>query len=94
MLGSSPFTRCLPAVLLCGVACCATVRRVLAVHPAGTRTFGMGSMTHHAQMWVAENFPYYNRSGGRDHIWVWAHDEGACYAHKNVWPGARKVIWR
>lgn len=42
---------------------------------AGTRTYGMGSMSHHVAMWMAANSPYWNRTGGRDHIWIWAHDE-------------------
>lgn len=30
--------------------------------------------------WVRTTYPYWNASGGADHIWLFAHDEGACWA--------------
>ncbi len=32
-----------------------------------------------AKRWIQEHFPYWNRRGGRDHIWMMANDEGACW---------------
>jgi hypothetical protein len=30
--------------------------------------------------WVRTTYPFYNASAGADHIWLFAHDEGACWA--------------
>lgn len=35
--------------------------------------------------WLAKEFPYWNRRGGRDHIWVAAADEGACWMPKEIY---------
>lgn len=32
-----------------------------------------------AKRWIQEKFPYWNRRGGRDHIWMMTNDEGACW---------------
>jgi hypothetical protein len=39
---------------------------------------------------IREAYPFWNRTGGADHIWLFAHDEGACWAPKEVY--ARSVI--
>ena len=36
-------------------------------------------MTHIAARW-----PYWNRSGGKDHLWAFPHDEGACLAPAEI----------
>ncbi len=41
-------------------------------------------MTLEAQRWLALNHPYWNRSQGADHIWLFSHDEGACWAPTDV----------
>ncbi|XP_050227450.1 uncharacterized protein LOC126677057 [Mercurialis annua] len=42
---------------------------------------------------IAEHYPYWNRSSGRDHIWFFSWDEGACYAPKEIWNSMMLVHW-
>ncbi|KIZ02089.1 exostosin-like glycosyltransferase [Monoraphidium neglectum] len=42
-------------------------------------------MTHELLTWVKTAHPYWNRTGGADHIWLFAHDEGACWAPTEVY---------
>ncbi|KIY92264.1 exostosin-like glycosyltransferase [Monoraphidium neglectum] len=42
-------------------------------------------MTHELLTWVKTAHPYWNRTGGADHIWLFAHDEGACWAPSEVY---------
>lgn len=35
--------------------------------------------------WVKSTHPFWNRTGGSDHIWHFAHDEGACWAPAEVY---------
>jgi len=42
-------------------------------------------MTHELHQWVKSAHPYWNRTGGADHIWHFAHDEGACWAPTEVY---------
>ncbi|EPS60428.1 adenylosuccinate synthetase, partial [Genlisea aurea] len=42
---------------------------------------------------IMAQYPYWNRSSGRDHIWTFAWDEGACMAPKEVWNGVMLVHW-
>lgn len=30
--------------------------------------------------WIDKQYPFWKRRGGRDHIWLFTHDEGACWA--------------
>jgi hypothetical protein len=41
-------------------------------------------MTLQAKRWVQQHFPYWNRTSGADHIWLFTHDEGACWAPTEV----------
>ena len=41
-------------------------------------------MTLQAKRWVQQHFPYWNRTNGADHIWLFTHDEGACWAPTEV----------
>ncbi|KAM0937662.1 putative xylogalacturonan beta-1,3-xylosyltransferase [Dioscorea sansibarensis] len=38
-------------------------------------------------------YPYWNRSSGRDHIWFFSWDEGACNAPKEIWNSMMLVHW-
>ncbi|MQL79110.1 hypothetical protein Taro_011525 [Colocasia esculenta] len=42
---------------------------------------------------IVENYPYWNRTSGRDHIWFFSWDEGACYAPKEIWNSMMLVHW-
>ncbi|KAF8398413.1 hypothetical protein HHK36_017340 [Tetracentron sinense] len=42
---------------------------------------------------IIEQYPYWNRSSGRDHIWFFSWDEGACYAPKEIWNSMMLVHW-
>ncbi|XP_050244781.1 uncharacterized protein LOC126692990 isoform X1 [Quercus robur] len=42
---------------------------------------------------IVEQHPYWNRSSGRDHIWFFSWDEGACYAPKEIWNSMMLVHW-
>jgi hypothetical protein len=53
--------------------------------PAGPRVSHASMMTLEAKRWVQQHHPYWNRSGGADHIWLFTHDEGACWAPSEVY---------
>ncbi|KAL6553819.1 hypothetical protein OROMI_019492 [Orobanche minor] len=38
-------------------------------------------------------YPYWNRTEGKDHIWFFSWDEGACYAPKEIWNSMMLVHW-
>ncbi|PQP99077.1 uncharacterized protein Pyn_37799 [Prunus yedoensis var. nudiflora] len=42
---------------------------------------------------IVEQYPFWNRSSGRDHIWFFSWDEGACYAPKEIWNSMMLVHW-
>ncbi|KAK8949023.1 putative glucuronoxylan glucuronosyltransferase F8H [Platanthera zijinensis] len=46
-----------------------------------------------AYEYIAHHYPYWNISSGRDHIWFFAWDEGACYAPKEIWNSMMLVHW-
>lgn len=42
---------------------------------------------------IVESYPFWNRSSGKDHIWSFSWDEGACYAPKEIWNSMMLVHW-
>ncbi|KAK6941847.1 EGF-like domain, extracellular [Dillenia turbinata] len=42
---------------------------------------------------IVKQYTYWNRSSGRDHIWFFSWDEGACYAPKEIWGSMMLVHW-
>ncbi|CAL0311578.1 unnamed protein product [Lupinus luteus] len=42
---------------------------------------------------IVEKYPYWDRSSGRDHIWFFSWDEGACYAPRQIWNSMMLVHW-
>ena len=37
------------------------------------------NMLLEAKHWLQQAFPHWNRTEGRDHIWLMTHDEGSCW---------------
>lgn len=42
---------------------------------------------------IVSQYPFWNRSSGRDHLWFFSWDEGACYAPKEIWNSMMLVHW-
>ncbi|KAK6124647.1 hypothetical protein DH2020_041611 [Rehmannia glutinosa] len=42
---------------------------------------------------IMQQYPYWNQSSGKDHIWFFSWDEGACYAPKEIWNSMMLVHW-
>ncbi|XP_019702482.1 uncharacterized protein [Elaeis guineensis] len=42
---------------------------------------------------IVDQYLYWNRSSGRDHIWFFSWDEGACCAPKEIWNSMMLVHW-
>jgi hypothetical protein len=44
----------------------------------------MSLMTLEAKRYIQKTWPWWNKRQGRDHIWLFSHDEGACWAPTEV----------
>ncbi|KXZ53467.1 hypothetical protein GPECTOR_7g917 [Gonium pectorale] len=57
--------------------------------PGGPRIRQMVNMLMEAVDWINATYPFWQRRGGRDHIWLFTHDEGACWApnvlNSSIW---------
>ncbi|KAJ8437539.1 hypothetical protein Cgig2_027614 [Carnegiea gigantea] len=42
---------------------------------------------------IVQQYSYWNQSSGKDHIWFFSWDEGACYAPKEIWTSMMLVHW-
>lgn len=43
--------------------------------------------------WIQERYPFWDRRGGRDHVWLFTHDEGACWVPNEVTPSVWLTHW-
>lgn len=59
----------------------------------GLRSFLTLDFYKRAHDHIVEQYPYWNRTSGRDHIWFFSWDEGACYAPKEIWNSMMLVHW-
>lgn len=50
----------------------------------GQRTAQMSNMLLAAKRWVEATHPFWNRTGGRDHIWLASHDEASCWVPEEL----------
>eukprot|EP00884_Botryococcus_braunii_P008777 jgi/Botrbrau1/17900/Bobra.50_1s0001.1 len=53
--------------------------------PGGIRVNQASMMALEAKRWLETHLPYWGRKGGSDHIWLFPHDEGPCWAPAEVW---------
>ncbi|KAL2630097.1 hypothetical protein R1flu_014783 [Riccia fluitans] len=58
-----------------------------------TRTQFSAELYREAYEYVRTAYPYWNQSQGRDHIWLFPWDEGACSAPKEIWNSMMLVHW-
>jgi hypothetical protein len=38
-----------------------------------------------AKRWLQKHMPWWDQRGGRDHVWLMPHDEGACYMPTEIY---------
>eukprot|EP00884_Botryococcus_braunii_P011152 jgi/Botrbrau1/20037/Bobra.200_1s0042.1 len=53
--------------------------------PGSFRVNQAAMMALEAKRWLETHLPYWNRRGGRDHVWLFAHDEGSCWVPQEIW---------
>ena len=46
-----------------------------------------------AYQYIRQAYPFWNRSGGADHLWTFPHDEGACLAPAEIAPSILVSHW-
>ncbi|PNH08796.1 putative beta-1,4-xylosyltransferase IRX10 [Tetrabaena socialis] len=57
--------------------------------PGGSRVMQVINMMREMVEWLDGTYPFWKRRGGRDHIFLFTHDEGACWAPNVV----KDSIW-
>ncbi|GLC34055.1 hypothetical protein PLESTB_000832400 [Pleodorina starrii] len=53
--------------------------------PYGMRPMHGANMLMEVQGWLSSVLPYWSRRGGRDHVWLMPHDEGACWMPRDLY---------
>lgn len=53
----------------------------------------MALMLLEAKRWVEQHHPWWNRRGGRDHVWLVTHDEGSCWVPSELRPSIILSHW-
>lgn len=61
--------------------------------PGGPRVMHASNLMQAAKQYIQGKFPWWNRRGGKDHIWYTGHDEGACWAPREIWPSIMLTHW-
>lgn len=46
-----------------------------------------------AKQWLQQQYPFWNRTGGRDHVWLVSHDEGSCWVPRELRRGIILSHW-
>ena len=46
-----------------------------------------------AKRWLQQAYPHWNRTGGKDHIWLVSHDEGSCWVPAELRPSIILSHW-
>ncbi|KAH7353004.1 hypothetical protein KP509_19G074700 [Ceratopteris richardii] len=59
----------------------------------GLRSYITLDLFRQAYFHISQSYPFWNRTAGRDHIWFFSWDEGACYAPKEIWNSMMLVHW-
>ncbi|KAL6745749.1 exostosin-like glycosyltransferase [Haematococcus lacustris] len=52
--------------------------------PLYSRVMQASNMMLEVQQWLQKTHPWWDRRGGRDHVWLTPHDEGACWAPRVI----------
>lgn len=54
---------------------------------------GAANMALEAWHWLTSHHPYWGRRGGRDHIFLFTHDEASCYVPTALRPAIILSHW-
>ena len=60
---------------------------------AGPRPMHGANMLLEAKTWLQQAYPFWNRSGGKDHMWLASHDEGSCWVPSELRPSIILSHW-
>jgi hypothetical protein len=61
--------------------------------PPHNRVMGSTNMLLEAHHWIRSHFPWWDRRGGRDHIWLVTHDEASCWVPAAIRPSIILSHW-
>ncbi|KAK9805311.1 hypothetical protein WJX73_000673 [Symbiochloris irregularis] len=61
--------------------------------PDGPRVMHTARMLLEAKQWLQTHLPYWNRKGGKDHVWLVTHDEGSCWVPSEIRPSIILSHW-
>ena len=60
---------------------------------AGPRPMHGANMLLEAKTWLQQAYPFWNRTGGKDHMWLVSHDEGSCWVPSELRPSIILSHW-
>ncbi len=67
--------------------------RACSLTPPGPRVAQMANMLMETVQWINTTYPFWQRRSSQDHIWVFTHDEGACWAPNVLTPSIWLTHW-